>query len=449
MLLHVPASLDGLLSLLASCFTQPTFQTFRALVLGQVSQTGVRTVCGMLVGARLAGVVHHSRAHRFFSNARWCPDELGLRILDMVVARLLDPGVALVVVIDDTLLHRFGRKVHACFYHHDATANSDSAAVAWGNNWVVAGVNVTLPFSERTVCLPVLFRLWQPRRKHIPKGKPDPERPSKLVLARDLVDLVAVRHPDRKVHTVGDAAYASGVFTGIGDRVTITSRPRSNAALYARKPPRTGKRGQPAKKGKRLPSLTQIATDPATTWEQITATRYGKTEQLNVTTLRCLWPGAFKYTPIQLVLIQDTAKPSGYQLALITTDLNADAAELIERYGDRWPIEVSFEEAKHLAGVGDARNRTKKAVERTVPFQFLCMTLTILWYAEAGHHPNVVAEHRARAPWYLTKATPSFADMLAKLRRTIIAAQYLPGRLDTPTPREITEVQTAWAAGGL
>jgi len=449
MLLHVPASLDGLLSLLASQFTQPTYRTFRALVLGQVSQTGCRTVCGMLVGARLAGVWHHCRAHRFFSAARWSADELGLRILDVIVARLLEPGGALVVVIDDTLLHRFGRKVHGCFYHHDATANSDSAAVAWGNNWVVAGVNVTLPFSQRTVCLPVLFRLWQPRRKHIPKGKPDPERPSKLALARELVGLVAVRHPDRKVHTVGDAAYASGVFTELGDRVTITSRPRSNAALYAPRPPRTGKRGQPAKKGKRLASLTQIATDPATSWEQITATRYAKTEQLKVTTLRCLWPGAFDYTPVKLIMIQDTARPAGYQLALITTDLDADAAELIERYGDRWPIEVSFEEAKHLAGVGDARNRTKKAVERTVPFQFLCMTLTILWYADSGHHPDVVSEHRARAPWYLTKTAPSFADMLAKLRRTIIAAQYLPGRPDNPTPQEITQVQTAWAAASL
>ena len=33
MLLDVPASLDGLLSLFRSCFSQPTFQTFRALLL--------------------------------------------------------------------------------------------------------------------------------------------------------------------------------------------------------------------------------------------------------------------------------------------------------------------------------------------------------------------------------------------------------------------------------
>ena len=71
MLLHVPVSLDGLLSLFRPCFSQPSFQTFRAMVVGQVSQTGRRTVCGMLVGARLSGVWEHSRAHRFFSRARW------------------------------------------------------------------------------------------------------------------------------------------------------------------------------------------------------------------------------------------------------------------------------------------------------------------------------------------------------------------------------------------
>ena len=78
--LHVPASLDALLSLLSGCFTQPSFQTFRMLLVGQISQTGLRTVTGMLVGARLSGVCHHARAHRFFSHARWSVDELGLRI---------------------------------------------------------------------------------------------------------------------------------------------------------------------------------------------------------------------------------------------------------------------------------------------------------------------------------------------------------------------------------
>jgi SRSO17 transposase len=453
-LLHVPASLDELLLLFAPCFTKPTLQTFRALVVGQIAQTRLRCVTGMLIGARLSEIWHHARAHRFFSHARWCADELGLRVAQLIVERLLAPDAPLVVPVDDSLLKRRGRRIFGCFWHHDATANSRAGSVAWGNNWVTAGINVKLPFLERTVCLPVLFRLWRPRRAEYAKAdKPDPERPSKPQLAREMLHLLAERFPERMIHTVGDAAYASGAFSDLPENVTLTSRLRADAALYELTPPRPPKgqrkRGRPPKKGRRLPRLGEIATDPATEWITTTVCRYGKTEQVLAHTFTCLWYDAFGQQPVRVVMIQDTTKPSGYELALVSTDPKATAAQLIERYADRWPTEVAYEEGKELFGVGDARNRTEKAVERTVPFQFLAMTLAIVWYALHGHHPDDAAEHRRRSPWYLTKTNPSFADMLAKLRRVIIAGQFHPGRGSAPTPREITQVHQAWAAAGL
>lgn len=450
-MLCLPSSLNELLLLFANCFSRPTYRTFCALVVGQISQTSLRTVTGMLVGARLSGVWHHARAHRFFSNARWCVDELGLRIAELIVERFCPSGASVLVAVDDTLLKRLGRKIHACFWHHDATANSDKAAVAWGNNWVVVGICVKLPFLGRTVCLPVLFRLWRPRRAEYAKAdKPDPERLAKPQLAREMIDLLAARLPGRQLDVVGDAAYATEAWRGLpAGRATLTSRLRSNAAIYERTPPRTGKRGRPRKWGARLGSLAEIALDPATQWVEQAVRRYGKTETLMLAVIDCLWEPLGAETPVRVILVQDTTKPSGYQLALITTDLNATAAQIVERYADRWPIEVAFEDGKEIFGVGHARNRTKHAVERTVPFQFLTMTLTIIWYAASGHHPDDVDEHRKRAPWYLTKTTPSFADMLAKLRRVIIAAQFHPGPGRTPTPAEITQVQHAWAAAGL
>ena len=447
MLLHVPVSLDGLLSLLASCFTQPSFQTFRALLVGQVSQTGRRTVCGMLIGARLSGVWEHSRAHRFFSRARWQPDQLGLALAALIVERFLAEGEPVTVAIDDTLLQRWGRKVYGCFYHHDATANSEQTAVAWGNNWVVVGICVTLPFLERTVCLPVLFRLWRPRRGEYAKiDKPDPERPGKPAMAREMIDLLAARLPGRRIDVVGDAAYATEAWRGLPAQVTVTSRLRANAAIYQPAPERTGKRGRPRKWGRRLGKLAEIAIDPATNWVEHTVCRYGNTETLMLHVIDCLWEPLGPDTPVRVIIVQDTTKPAGYQLALITTDLDSTPAQIVERYSDRWAIEVCFEEAKHQAGVGDAENRTEKAVQRTVPFQFLTMTLTICWYALHGHHPDDIAERRARAPWYLSKTNPSFADMLAKLRRIIIADQYSPGRLRAPYQQKITAIQRAWDA---
>jgi hypothetical protein len=70
---------------------------------------------------------------------------------------------------------------------------------AWGNNWVVVGVLVRLPFvAHRMLCLPVLARLWQPRRP----GH------SKLALACQLVGPICQRHPGRQVHLACDSAYA-------------------------------------------------------------------------------------------------------------------------------------------------------------------------------------------------------------------------------------------------
>lgn len=168
-----------------------------------------------------------------------------------------------------------------------------------------------------------------------------------------------------------------------------------------------------------------------------------------VCALRCLWYEAFGSQPVQVVLVQDADRPSGYELALISTDLHSTPAQLVERYAERWPTEVAYEEAKEIFGAGEARNRAEQAVKRTAPFQFLTMTLTVIWYALSGHHPGDIAEHRARSPWYLTKTAPSFADMLAKLRRVIIASQVHSGRGCVPKPAEIAQVQQAWAAAGL
>src|SRR6266516_4381855 len=127
----------------------------------------------------------------------------------------------------------------------------------------------------------------------------------------------------------------------------------------------------------------------------------------------------------RLVLARERAA-TGYDLALATTDPAATSAQAIERYASRWSIEVAIEDAKQVFGAGQARNRLPAAVHRTVPFTLACQSIAVLWYATAGHHPGDVDEHRARAPWYKSKAEPSTADMIAKLRRVLIAAKYRP-----------------------
>jgi DDE superfamily endonuclease len=131
-------------------------------------------------------------------------------------------------------------------------------------------------------------------------------------------------------------------------------------------------------------------------------------------------------------------------VALITTDATASPAQVIHRYAARWSIEVAIEDSKQIFGAGQARNRTARAVERTVPFQLACQAIATAWYATAGHDPADAADHRARAPRYTTKAQPSTAGMLAKLRRVLTATRFRASHHDQPTPEEIRAIRLAW-----
>ncbi|WP_327067703.1 hypothetical protein [Kitasatospora sp. NBC_01302] len=77
----------------------------------------------------------------------------------------------------------------------------------------------------------------------------------------------------------------------------------------------------------------------------------------------------------------------------------------------------------------------------TVLFGMYRYSITVVWYVLHGHHPNDAADRHEQAPWYTTKADPAFADMLAKLRRVIIATRFLPAAANRPTHAEIRAVQ--------
>jgi hypothetical protein len=392
-----------MLEVFRPCFTTPTYATFLALVAGMIARPARRTVCGMLAGADLAGVWHHSRAHRFFASAKWNPDAVGLTVLRLIIGHLVPVGAPLEIAIDDTLFRRFGRKVHAAHWAYDG-----SLKVAKGNQKLSRG-------------------------------------PAKTALARELIEVIAAAARGRIVHVVADGAYLCTELRRLPPHVTLTGPLRSDASLWQvhpdlDNPPRLRGRGRPRVYGARIG--TPIDLTASTPASSVTVTRYGRTSTIQVHHQRCLWRGVFGARPVRVLVLVEPGRP---RLALVTTDLTTPVPGLVERYAGRWAIEVAFHDAKHTTGVGEARNRTRKAVERTVPFGLHTQSIVIIWYHLAGHHPNVIRDRRHRAPWYTTKRRPSYLDMIVKLRRVLIAAQYQPEVPDQPTPEEIRAVHLAWA----
>ncbi|MPY86050.1 MAG: transposase, partial [Actinophytocola sp.] len=192
-----------------------TFALFVVLATGLVAQTTRRTVVGMLAGAGMAARVSFHSVCRFFSQHAWAVDRLGLLLARVIVTRLLAADAPILVVVDDTLFRRWGKKVHHAWWTHDGAAQGPTK-LGRGNRWVIAGIVVELPFSTHPVCLPVLFRLWGG------KGSASP-----VELAAELLELLAGEFPERVIHGVGDAAYHGRPLVVAG--TTWTTRLPSNA----------------------------------------------------------------------------------------------------------------------------------------------------------------------------------------------------------------------------
>jgi hypothetical protein len=314
--LTVPGSLAELLQGFRSCFRLRPFEVFCLLAVGMVAQTGLCTVTGMLTGTGMQTMISHHRAHRFFSAHAWSADQLGLAMARLIVTTLVPPGTDLHLAVDDSLFRRRGARVHGAFWTHDAS--QPGQVTARGNRWVIVGIVVTLPFSGRPTCMPVLFRLWGG------KGTTTP-----VELARTLVGLLARAFPDRAIHLVADAAYHGKPLQDLPERVTWTTRIQRNAVLYQPAPPPTGKRGRPRTKGDRIGTPAQAAAGAA--WRQVAVARYGRTGTVRIAEVVCLWYGAFGKRTGRLIAVCDTAGNRVRELLVFTTDRTADAEQIITR----------------------------------------------------------------------------------------------------------------------
>src|SRR6266498_2953788 len=222
--LTVPPSLLIVVEVLRPCFTAPWFATMSSLVTGALSASGPRTVTGMWQAAGLAGQAHWSRAHRFFARAVWDPDRVGLALARAVVASLAPDGAAVTVAVDDTLFHRYGRKVHGAKYQHDGSARGRDG-IGRGNCFVIVGVVAAVPFLARQVCLPVLLAPAHPQDGSVQdRAGPRDGRPPRQAL------------PGRTIHVVATPRQRGPAWRGLPTRVTFTTRLAANAVLHRPEP---------------------------------------------------------------------------------------------------------------------------------------------------------------------------------------------------------------------
>ena len=129
-----------------------------------------------------------------------------------------------------------------------------------------------------------------------------------------------------------------------------------------------------------------------------------------------LWYRVNKQRLVRLVIIRD---PDGIENDdyFLTTDLTATGAQTATRYAGRWPIEVCYRDVKQDLGGQDPQSWKRQGPERAAALSLWLHAAIWCWYLDT--HPE--GRTWIPRPWYRHKATPSFLDALAALRRVLWA----------------------------
>ena len=428
----VPESFVRLLTAFEGCFHAPSYRNFVVLVVGWVHCLGRRTVTAVVLASGALGQRHISVFHRFFARAQWALDDVGQVVFRLALA-WTPADQPLYVLVDDTLCRKSGKSICLASMHHDPLlSTARKPFFRFGHCWVVLALWVPLPMgARRGFALPILFRLYRSTKRGGQSAAPSRpargsrlqvaqtvhaqgERPTKLELARQMLALVAEWAGSRRVYAVADSLYAGrALLEGRPAGVHLISRLRMDAAIWAPAPPRRrGQTGRPRRRGVRLPTPAALAA-ACRRWRPVHVTIYGRTLTTQVFACRALWYTALRDHPLRIVVVRD---PSGKRTdeAFFCTDVAADTTFILQAYARRWTLEVAFHDAKQFLGLEDPQGQTPQAVRRTAPLALLVYGLVLLWYADQLDDAHV-SSWLAR-PWYRTKTTPSFLDMLTALR---------------------------------
>ena len=399
----------AMIGLARGCFSAPSFAIFSSLLTGWVLAPGRRTITGMICAGDPEGRRAHDAYHRFVRVARWSTNALWQALVVHMVA-LLCPGGTVLLDLDDTLYNKSGRKIDGAGTFRDAVRSTRNKVVyATGLNLVVVTLRVAPPWGGMPIGVPVGVRLHR-------KGGP-----TTTELAAEILAELAGWLPDRCFCLCADGAYATLAGRRL-PRTTVTSRMRRDAALYEPAPPRTGRRGRPRTKGARLATPAAMADGLGNdAFSALVVSWRGRTKDVLVWSAPVLWYSVDKKNLVLLVIVRD---PEGlmHDDFFFTTDLDAAPGALASTYAGRWSIECVNREVKQCLGAEDPQSWKGQGPERAASVSLWLYAAIWTWYIRTvGTTVSWIPR-----PWYPKKATPSFLDALASLRRVLWAERITP-----------------------
>ena len=409
-----------LLTTFAVGMTAPTFAKALVLLYGALLTPGRRTIAAALRVQGLDGAGNFGKDHRVLNQASWSAMVMSQILLGLLIRAFVPEGRPLLVLIDETLERRQGKKIGSKGWCRDGVrSTAHKVAVSLGMRWCCLCLLVAVPWSRRPWALPFLVVPVLSEKTAKRLGKP---HRSGVWWAAALVGKGRAWHPDRQIILVGDGAYAAVDLVATCQRrqVTQVARLRMDAGLYDFPAPQSGsKRGPKPKKGARQPSLRQRLADPNTVWHPTRVAWYGnQTKDVEWVSGVSLWYTP-RHDPVRLrwVLVryeEDMARPGSKKVqaaAFFCTEIKVSALQILAWFVGRWNIEVTFEEVRAHLGFETQRQWSLHAIGRTTPCLLGLFSLVVLM-AKLLHPDVLPVRYNA---WY-RKEEATFSDALAAVR---------------------------------
>jgi hypothetical protein len=270
-----PAAILTYLLPFSVLFSRPVWKNVLVLVLGAILARGKRTVTSCLRVMGLKDEVNFSKYHWVLSHAKWS-SLMASRILLGLIVKFIGTLTPLVMIIDETLERRKGKKIKAKGYYRDAVRSSKKNIVkCFGLKWITLTVLVKFPWSNRRWALPFMTVLEPSERSDIAS-----KRRHKTSVEWTIQMLKQVRRwlPGISMTVLGDGGFATATLCWecLKLKISLVSRLRIDARLYdfpAERLP--GAKGRPSKKGNKLMSFKDMLKVEGLFWKEVDVNGYG------------------------------------------------------------------------------------------------------------------------------------------------------------------------------
>ena len=412
-----------ILGAFARLFSKRIWEHARILLIGAILSPAERTVTAALRVIGLSGEKHFENYHRVLNRAIWSSLQASHILLGLLISTFALSG-PIILGLDDTIERRRGAKIKAKGIYRDPVRSSHGRFVkASGLRWLCLMLLAPVPWAKRVWALPFLTVLAPSERYYTGKGR----KHKKLTeWARQLVLQARRWLPNRLLVVVADSGFAViellWQLRQLKNPICMITRLRLDAALYEPAPTTPAKRGRPRKKGQRLPTLEKVAEDQHTRWKQLIVQEwYGeKKRNIEITSNTAVWFHTGQPPlPIRWVIVRDPKHTFKTQ-ALLCTDVNISAEQIIQWFVRRWQVEVTFHEVRTHLGVETQRQWADLSILRSTPALLSLFSVVTLL---ANLHARKQKLPIQQAAWYIKKL-PTFSDALSIVKETLYSHPY-------------------------